>query len=215
MKIVGRLREQAELMRYFKSGKPEFIAITGRRRVGKTYLVRELFSEDISFYFSGIVGKNVKNDYQLKRFDETIEDFGGEVTSASKCWAEAFRKLRKLIEASNKGRQVVFIDELPWLDAPKSDFLPALDFFWNTFASSRSDVMLVVCGSAASWLVRNLFENKGGLHNRVTGRIRIAPFSLGECEAFFKECGVVMNRYQIADSYMVFGGIPYYLNMFK
>jgi AAA+ ATPase superfamily predicted ATPase len=215
MKIIGRLREQEKLKHYFESGKPEFVAVTGRRRVGKTYLVREFFSEDISFYFSGTIGKNVKNDYQLKRFDETIADFGGEKTPASNCWADAFRKLRKLIESSRKDRQVIFIDELPWLDAPKSDFLPALDLFWNTFASSRPEVMLIVCGSATSWIARNLFENKGGLHNRVTGRIDLAPFTLGECEAFFKEYGVMMNRYQIAESYMVFGGIPYYLNLFE
>ena len=213
MKIIGRIREQAELRRYFESGKPEFIAITGRRRVGKTYLVRELFSKNMSFYFSGAIGKNVTNDYQLRTFDDTIAQFGGEKGSASKCWADAFRKLRKLIETHRDSRQVIFLDELPWLDAPKSDFLPALDHFWNTFVSSRPDVMLIVCGSAASWMVRNLFENKGGFHNRITGRVWLAPFSLGECEAFFKEYGIVMNRYQIAEIYMVFGGIPYYLNL--
>ena len=215
MRIVGRIHEQTELRRYFDSGRPEFIAITGRRRVGKTYLVRELFSSHMTFYFSGSIGKNVSNDYQLRRFDEAIAENGGEKGPVSKCWAEAFGKLRKMIEPPRKERQVIFIDELPWLDAPKSDFLPALDYFWNTFASSRPDIMLIVCGSAASWMVKNLFENKGGLHNRITGRIMLAPFSLGECEAFFKEYGIVMNRYQIAEIYMVFGGIPYYLNMLE
>ena len=215
MKIVGRLREQTELNRYFNSGNPEFIAVTGRRRIGKTYLVKELFSRDIVFYFSGSLGKNVTNDYQLQRFDDTVAEFGGEARPVSKNWAEAFGKLRQLLKTQSEKRQVIFIDELPWLDAPKSDFLPALDHFWNTFASARVDIMLIVCGSAASWIVRNLFENKGGLHNRVTGRIWLAPFSLAESEAYFKENGVVMNRYQIAESYMVFGGVPYYMNMFE
>jgi hypothetical protein len=71
-------------------------------------------------------------------------------------------KLRRLLGSSRESRQVIFIDELPWLDAPKSDFLPALDYFWNAFASARADIMLVVCGSAASWIAKNLFENKGG-----------------------------------------------------
>jgi AAA+ ATPase superfamily predicted ATPase len=213
MKIVGRVHEQAELKRYFESGKPEFIAVTGRRRVGKTYLIREYFSKDISFYFSGVIGKNVTNNYQLRRFDEAVTEYGGDAGSISQCWVDAFHKLRKILESQPKSRQVVFIDELPWIDAPKSDFLPALDHFWNTFASSRPDVMLLVCGSSASWMVRNLFENKGGLHNRITGRIMLAPFSLGECEAFFNEYAVVMNRYQIAEIYMVFGGVPYYLSM--
>jgi len=215
MKIIGRIREQAELKRYFNSGKPEFIAVTGRRRIGKTYLVKELFSEDITFYFSGSLGKNITNAYQLRRFDNTIAEFGGKAKPASSNWAEAFSKLRQLLKTPRETRQVIFIDELPWLDAQKSDFLPALDYFWNTFASARADIMLIVCGSAASWMVRNLFENKGGLHNRVTGRIWLAPFSLAESEAFFNEIGVVMNRYQIAESLMVFGGVPYYLNMFE
>ena len=215
MKLVGRIKEQAELLRYFHSGKPEFIALTGRRRVGKTFLIKELFSQDISFYFSGLLGKSITNAYQLERFDATLAESGEEVKQASRNWAEAFGKLRSLLRAPRARRQVVFIDELPWLDAPKSDFLPALDHFWNTFASSRDDIMLIVCGSAASWMVRNLFENKGSLHNRVTGRIRLAPFTLAESEAFFKESGVVMNRYHIAETLMIFGGIPYYLNMFE
>jgi AAA+ ATPase superfamily predicted ATPase len=214
MKIIGRIREQMELRRHYASGKPEFIAVTGRRRVGKTYLIRELFSSEMSFYFSGTIGRGVTNDYQLRRFDEAVAEYGGEKDPKSHCWADAFNKLRKMLKSSHKTRQVVFIDELPWIDAPKSDFLPALDYFWNTFASSRPDVMLIVCGSSASWMVRNLFENKGGLHNRVTGRIMLAPFTLGECEAFFNENGIVMNRYQIAETYMIFGGIPYYLDMF-
>ncbi|MCL1809204.1 MAG: AAA family ATPase [Clostridiales bacterium] len=215
MKIVGRIQEQAELNRYFHSGKPEFIAVTGRRRIGKTYLVRELFFQDMAFYFSGAIGKNVTNAYQLQQFDDAIAEFGGELKPASSNWADAFGKLRRLLKTQREKRQVVFIDELPWLDAPKSDFLPALDYFWNTFASARADIMLVVCGSSASWIVKNLFENKGGLHNRVTGRIWLAPFSLAESEAFFNDIGVVMNRYQIAESLMVFGGVPYYLNMFE
>jgi len=214
MGIIGRLREREELNKYFNSGKPEFVAIVGRRRVGKTFLVREMFHQDMSFYFSGMVGKNVSTSYQLKLFDKTITEYGGNADVSSKDWADAFQKLKKMLGEPRKQRQVIFIDELPWLDSYKSDFLPALDFFWNTFASMRSDIMLVVCGSSAAWIVKNLFENKGGLHNRITGRIWLAPFTLAETEAFFDSIGVVMNRYQMAESHMVFGGIPYYLNMF-
>ena len=215
MEIIGRIREQAELRRYFESGKPEFIAVVGRRRVGKTYLIREYFADEMSFCFSGAVGKNVTVKYQLQSFDQAILKYGGTEDAASQYWADAFCKLEKLIAPMSRQRHVVFIDELPWLDAPKSDFLPALDHFWNSFASSRPDLMLIVCGSAASWMTRNLFENKGGLHNRITGRLTLAPFTLGECEAFFKAHDIVMNRYQIAEMYMVFGGIPYYLNMLE
>ena len=215
MKIIGRAYEQAELKHYYESGKPEFIAVTGRRRIGKTFLVREFFSNEIFFYFSGMIGKNVTNKYQLSMFDKAIEAHGGSHHPPSKCWGDAFQKLQKLIESQAKERKVIFIDELPWLDAPKSDFLSSLDYFWNTFASSRPDIMLIVCGSAASWMVKNLFENRGGLHNRITGRLSLAPFTLGECEAFFKEQGIVVSRYQMAEIYMVFGGVPFYLNMFK
>ena len=215
MSIVGRIYEQAELKRYYDSGKPELIAITGRRRVGKTYLVREMFISDMTFYFSGAIGKNITNKYQLSRFDDTIIEYGGDSKAASQNWSEAFAKLRRLVNNSDDSRQVIFIDELPWLDMPKNDFLPALDYFWNTFASMRSDIMLIVCGSSASWMVKNLFQNKGGLHNRITGRINLSPFSLGECEAFFNEYGIIMNRYQIAEVYMILGGIPYYLNMLR
>ena len=215
MKIVGREREQEELKRLFKSRKPEFIAVTGRRRVGKTFLIREFFSDCIAFYFSGAIGKNITNKHQLRMFDKAIAEYGGKPDTTSQCWTDAFGKLKKLVGSPGKSRRVIFIDELPWLDAPKSDFLPALDNFWNTFASTRPDLMLIVCGSAASWMVSNLFKNKGGLHNRITGRITLAPFTLSECEAFFEEHGLVMNRYQIAEIYMIFGGIPYYLNMLK
>ncbi|MCL1909834.1 MAG: AAA family ATPase [Kiritimatiellaeota bacterium] len=215
MKVVGRQKEKAELKRYFESGRPEFIAVTGRRRVGKTYLIKETLSENITFYFTGSIGKNITNAYQLRKFDDTLAEYGGEALPASADWSDAFFKLKKLLKTFKGKRQVIFIDEFPWLDSPKSDFLPALDYFWNSFASSRPDIMLIVCGSAASWIVKNIFQNKGGLHNRVTGRIWLSPFTLRECEELFNELGVVMNKYQIAETYMVFGGIPYYLNMFE
>jgi len=215
MNIVGRIREQAELKKHFMSGKPEFIAVVGRRRVGKTFLVKELFSQDITFYFSGSIGKKVSNSYQLRQFDKAIEEYGGEASKQSGNWADAFGKLKQLLKAKHKSRHVIFIDELPWIDSPKSEFLPALDYFWNTFASSRTDIMLIVCGSSTSWIIKNIFENKGGLHNRITGRIHLAPFTLAESEEFFIEAGIVMNRYQMAEALMVFGGIPYYMSMFE
>jgi AAA+ ATPase superfamily predicted ATPase len=214
VKLVGRNYEKEELKRFFNSGKPEFVVIYGRRRVGKTFLVREMFKQDMAFYFTGAIGEKVTNRSQLSNFDEAIAKHGGTREKASNNWHEAFGKLRSLIEASEKERKVIFIDEMPWLDYQGSDFLSALDYFWNGFASSRADVMLVACGSATSWIIKNLFESRGGLHNRITGRLRLSPFTLGETEALFDELGIVMNRYQIVESYMVFGGIPYYLNMF-
>ena len=213
MEIVGREREKAELKRYSSSGKPEFVAVYGRRRVGKTFLIREYFGDSFLFYFTGSVGG--KRLAQLKDFDLAIKRYGGGTHAPSNNWSEAFLKLRGLIENAPDGkRQVVFLDELPWLDTKNSDFLPALDYFWNSFASARPELLFIVCGSAASWVVKKLFKNRGGLHNRVTGRIHMSPFSLRECEKYFSQLGVVMNRYQIIESCSVFGGIPFYLGLF-
>ncbi len=214
MVIIGRRQEQEELRRLYNSGRPELVAIVGRRRIGKTFLVKEMFGNDMAFYSTGLVGKGINTAYQLNMFDNAIAKHGGVVKTKSRKWSEAFEKLEKLIESKNLKRQVIFIDEAPWLDTPKSDFLPALDYFWNSFASTRPDVMMIICGSAASWVTKNIFQNRGGLHNRVTNKINLAPFSLKECEELLKELGVVMSRYQIAESYMAFGGVPYYLNMF-
>ena len=110
---------------------------------------------------------------------------------------------------------MVFLDEMPWLDARGSDFLTAFDYFWNSWASSSRDILFIGCGSATSWITKNILQNRGGLHNRITGRIYLAPFTLGECEDFFASKKIVATRYQIAECYMIFGGIPYYLDLFR
>ena len=212
MTIVGRRDEMRELERYHDSGRPELVIVYGRRRVGKTYLVREYFENKFAFYYTGSVG--VANAVNLANFDIAIREYGGDGKAASKDWSEAFGKLRGLLQRAGGGRKVVFIDEMPWLDARKSGFLAAFDYFWNSWASANPEILFIGCGSATSWITKNLFKNRGGLHNRVTGRIYLAPFSIGECEEFFKSRGVEITRYQLAECYMIFGGIPYYLNLF-
>lgn len=214
MVIIGRKKEMRELQRFKDSKKPELVIMYGRRRVGKTYLIRQFFDSKFSFYFSGTV--NTSNAANLSAFDEAIVEYGGEASDPSKNWSDAFKKLKNLIAADNTGsKKVVFIDEMPWLDVKGSDFLAAFDYFWNTWASSLPEMLFIGCGSATSWITKKLFRNRGGLHNRVTGRIYLAPFSLGECEQFFKSRNVVMTRYQMAECYMIFGGIPYYLDLFR
>jgi uncharacterized protein len=127
-------------------------------------------------------------------------------------WFAAFEQLELLVKKNKNQKKIIFLDELPWLDTAQSGFIPALDYFWNSFASARKDIILVVCGSAASWMINTLIHNKGGLHNRVTHRIRLEPFSLSECEEFFKHRSGVFSRYQIIQLYMVMGGIPFYLD---
>ena len=212
MKIVGRKAEMMELERHYDSGRPELVIVYGRRRVGKTYLIREYFENDFAFYFTGSIG--VPNKVNLANFDKAAHEYGSEANAVSRDWFDAFNKLKALLQQTPGERKVVFIDEMPWLDAQKSDFLPAFDYFWNSWASSAPEILLIGCGSATSWITKKLFRNKGGLHNRVTGRIYLAPFSIGECEEFFKSRNVEITRYQLAECYMIFGGIPYYLNLF-
>ena len=205
--MIGRTKEIEELNRLYESDESEFVAVYGRRRVGKTYLVRETFSDRFAFHHTGL--PNATKHQQLVHFKESLAAAGARVKTPRN-WFEAFRVLREVVARSAFRRKVVFIDELPWMDTAKSDFLMALETFWNEWASARKDIVLIVCGSAAAWMVKNLFRNRGGLHNRVTARICLQPFTLGECEMFAAERGLGMSRANIAECYMALGGIPYY-----
>lgn len=205
--LIGRKEEQRALLEAYNSDESEFVAVYGRRRVGKTFLVRETFGDKFSFYHSGLANSSMEE--QLKGFWLSMKQYGykGEVPSS---WLEAFYELGRLLARRKLRRKVIFIDELPWMDTPKSKFLPAFEHFWNGWASSRNDVLLIICGSATSWIVRKVFHNHGGLHNRVTYRIPLKPFSLYECELYAKRRMLGFDRSQIVEAYMALGGIPYY-----
>ncbi len=205
--MIGRIKEIEELNRLYESDESEFVAIYGRRRVGKTYLVRETFADRFAFHHTGL--PNATKHQQLVHFKESLVAAGACV-KMPRNWFEAFHALRDLVARSAFRRKVLFIDELPWMDTAKSDFMMALETFWNEWASARKDIVLIVCGSAAAWMVKNLFRNRGGLHNRVTARICLQPFTLGECEMFVMERGLGMSRADVAECYMALGGIPYY-----
>lgn len=217
MKIVGRKREKDDLMQGLKSKRPEFIVVYGRRRVGKTYLVREFFNKQFSFYATGLTDEKTKG--QLRGFLASLNAYGHTDKTLPRDWVEAFTRLRDLLEGDRvyrepiNGKRVIFLDELPWMDTARSDFKSALDYFWNSWASTQEDLMLVVCGSATSWIISNLLTNKKGFHNRATRRIHLAPFTLAECEELFELNGIDMPRNQMIESYMIFGGVPYYLNL--
>lgn len=206
--MVGRILETQELERLYDSDESEFVAVYGRRRVGKTYLIREVFEGRFVFQHAGLPRGRMRD--QLSHFQKSLLLAGLKSRSLPKDWMSAFDLLKTLIAGSGEGRKVVFIDEMPWMDTPRSDFLTALEAFWNEWASARKDVLLIVCGSAAAWMVKNLFRNRGGLHNRVTARLRLEPFTLSECEKFVQERGIQMTRRDITECYMILGGIPYY-----
>lgn len=218
MKIVGRKREKDILMQCLKSKRPEFAVVYGRRRVGKTYLIREYFNKQFSFYSTGLTDEKTKG--QLRAFNESLLLYGSTDKEAPKDWFEAFSRLRELLCSESvyrepiNGKRVIFLDELPWMDTARSDFKSALDYFWNSWASAQEDIVLIVCGSATSWIINNLLTSRKGFHNRVTRRIQLLPFSLSECEELFELNDVVMTKNQMIESYMVFGGIPLYMNLF-
>lgn len=213
-KIIGRIEEVKILEDVYLSNRPEFIALYGRRRVGKTFLIRTIYQDRFLFQLTGIANSNLEN--QLNNFNNALKEQHPKIKlKPAKTWFEAFGELSKLIQKSKQTKKVIFMDELPWLDTPNSSFIQALEHFWNSFASARKDVLLVVCGSAASWMLSELINSKGGLHNRITQRLRIDPFTLRECELFIKSKKITLEKYQLVQLYMAFGGIPFYWDEVK
>lgn len=210
--IIGRKNEIQRLKKYIASDKSEFIAIYGRRRVGKTFLIKELLEGKFTFRMTG--KENARMADQLLNFSYAMADFFGDDT-LPKSWTEAFRLLSKAIERQKESTKIIFIDELPWLDTQKSKFISALEHFWNNWAYYRSDIKLIVCGSATSWMLNKIINARGGLHNRVTHKIPVSPFTLQETELYFKAGGFDYERTEIIDSYMAVGGVAYYLSLFE
>ncbi len=218
--IIGRKEEQKELQRLYESNSPEFVAVYGRRRVGKTFLIREMFRDSMTFYHTGLSvyddGSKVSTEEQLRHFYHSLQMHDSDADHAPKSWIEAMYMLEELLmKLDNGSRQVVFIDELPWLDTPRSHFITALEAFWNGWGAGRDNLMLIVCGSAASWMIKNLINNTGGLYNRLTCEIKLSPFNLCETEEYLRSRQITASRYDIAMAYMAFGGIPYYLSYFQ
>lgn len=209
--MIGRIDEKKRLLAAYESEESEFIAVYGRRRVGKTYLIRETFGNKFTFAHIGLANKNTRE--QLQNFQLSLRNYGLKHVTVPETWLDAFDMLASLLKQSRSRKKVVFIDELPWMDAPKSSFLSALEHFWNGFASARKDVVFIVCGSATSWIINKIIKNHDGLHNRLTGRIHLKQFTLCECELYAKQRRLDMNRRQIIETYMIFGGVPYYWSL--
>jgi AAA+ ATPase superfamily predicted ATPase len=209
--LIGRHREKEELLNLYESGRAEFITIYGRRRVGKTFLINSILEDKLLFKATAILDVNTHR--QLNNFAEALRDYNGKDIPILTDWFEAFRYLRIFLEQSKRKRKVLFFDELPWFDTKRSQFISALEHFWNSWASTQSNIMLIVCGSATSWIVKKLFQNRGGLHNRITRRIFLQPFTLNECRLYADNAGLPIDDISLIDSYMIFGGIPYYLDL--
>lgn len=211
--FVGRDREKALLNSIACEEGSQFVAVYGRRRVGKTMLIRESFGYSFTFQHAGLAKGSLSD--QLYAFADSLRDAGLEGFDTPRSWLEAFSLLKSLIRVSRDERKVIFIDELSWMDTPRSNMLVALESFWNGWASARRDVVLVVCASATSWMLDNVIHNKGGLYNRLTAQIHLEPFTLAECELLCMARGVALNRHQLLEGYMVLGGVPYYWNQLQ
>ncbi|TAG24507.1 MAG: ATP-binding protein [Cytophagia bacterium] len=212
-KIIGRILEIQKLNKILESSEAEFLSVYGRRRVGKTFLIREFFNNQLVFDFTGT--KDAHLQAQLNNFfEEYLKKTKGNLkTQTPKTWQEAFLYLADYLYSlkSDGSKMVVFIDEMPWLDTPKSGFISALEYFWNQHLSKMNHIILVACGSASSWIRKNLINARGGLYNRVTQRMRLAPFDLLETEKYLQSKGIQLPRYQIVELFMALGGIPFYL----
>lgn len=213
MNMIGREQEIETLEKAMVSDRSELIAVIGRRRVGKTYLIRKFFEGRIDFEMIGL--KDGNKQEQLRNFSYRLQevDSSNDSDHVPKDWLEAFHILTEYLqslEVSDR-KKVVFIDELPWVATARSGFLTGFSYFWNSYAS-KHNIVVVICGSATAWMIKKVINNKGGLHNRVTRRISLNPFTLGETEAYFEARNISYNRYQILQLYMAMGGIPHYLD---
>jgi uncharacterized protein len=210
--LIGRHEEVGYLSAALSSGRAEFVAVYGRRRVGKTFLVRQVFQPHMAFQLTGLANANAGQ--QLTNFSVAFKAVAPQPQPVAPAnWFEAFGWLQALVaQQPGSGPVVVFLDELPWLDTPRAGFVGALEHFWNSYGSANPRLKLVTCGSAASWMFQKLINNRGGLHNRVTKRIHLQPFTLAEVELFFRHNRVNLDRYQVVQLYSVLGGIPFYLN---
>lgn len=211
--LIGRKKEVTLLQTALQDEQSHFIALYGRRRVGKTFLIRETFGYRFTFQHAGLSEGNMKE--QLFAFTSSLKDAGSGEAESPRNWLEAFERLKDIVRQSSEKKKVIFIDELSWMDTPKSDLMTALENFWNGFASARKDVVLIICASATSWMLSKVVHNKGGLYNRLTEQIHLQTFSLGECEEYIQAAGLVMNREQILQYYMIFGGVPFYWGFLK
>lgn len=210
-RIVGRVVEREMIDTCLHDDKSHFIVLYGRRRVGKTYLIREHFDNQFDFYVTGIANQGMKS--QLAAFHFALIKDQVSPPPMPTSWLEAFQRLILKLESARKDHVIIFIDELPWLDTPRSGFISGLEFFWNSWASAQRNVVLIACGSAASWIINKVINNKGGLYNRVTRRIHLKPFTIREVEQFLVAKNYPIDRFQIVQLYMAFGGIPFYLDM--
>ncbi|MBK7524642.1 MAG: ATP-binding protein [Saprospiraceae bacterium] len=213
MQLIGRKEEQKTFKHMMQSTESKLVAVYGRRRIGKTFLIRKYFDTKFTFEIVGLHNGNMKD--QIRHFVQTLvrHGYAEAMVAHPDTWMETFDLFSLYLnKLKGKEKKVIFFDELPWFDTPRSKFLMAFEHFWNAFCTKRSDILLIICGSSASWMIKKILQNKGGLHNRISEKMQILPFTLSETKLFLNEKGIKWSMYDIAQLYMTMGGIPYYLD---
>ena len=210
--LIGREQECRLLEEYLLSERSEFIAVYGRRRVGKTFLIRQVVGNRACFSLTGMENAGMQD--QLSNFYFTLRKVFPRVAHPAS-WLEAFDALETYLEQLPQGKKIIVIDELPWIDTVRSRFIGALELFWNGWASARNDIKLIVCGSSTSWMIDNIINSRRGLHNRKTHQIYVAPFTLNESQRYFEVYGFGYRQKEIAECYMVMGGVAYYYSLMR
>jgi len=215
MHLIGRKASKENLKSCMDATQSCLVAVYGRRRIGKTYLIRQYFAESTVFDITGLHNGTMSD--QLLHFRNTLIKAGyRDAIEVPKTWLSAFYMLENYVDTlKGRKKKVIFLDEMPWMDTPRSKFLMTFENFWNSYCTKRNDLVVVICGSAASWMIKKILNNKGGLYNRVTHKIKLEPFTLHETELFLADKGIVWNRYDIVQCYMIMGGIPFYLDQVR
>ena len=213
-KLIAREREKKVLEDVMNSCRSELVVLRGRRRVGKTFLIRSFFQDKYTFHFVGRYRK--KKAEQLEAFRcELVRCSGDESIPELVSWKDAFLQLQRYLEDCRDERKVIFLDEIPWMDRYGNELISELDDFWNTWVTNRDDIVLIVCGSATNWMRQKFEKNRGGLHRRITHRLYLRPFFLNEVKDYLQYKGIDWSDYMIIQCYMLLGGIPYYLSLLR
>lgn len=219
--MIGRSKEKKYLQYLIHEEEPQFVAVFGRRRIGKTYLIRESFDYKFTFEHTGIsniaLEEGKQKHAQLAKFTESLNEAGYKSEEKITSWNEAFNALKEVIKSSKEKKKIIFIDELSWMDTKDSGLISALESFWNGWATTRKekDIVLIVCASATYWMINKIVNAKGGLHNRLTGQIFLKPFTLAECKEYLESKKIKLTPHQILQCYMILGGVPYYWSLLK
>ena len=203
--MIGRVEELKQLEKFYNSSKFEFLTMYGRRRIGKTTILREFANRHRAMFFSA----QEKNDsLNLVDFSKTVQTFfEGGFISAFPNWEAAFDYITR---KTSEEKLVLIIDEFPFLAEPnpsiKSILQHTIDHVWK-----EKNIFLILCGSSVSFMLNDVMGYKSPLYGRITGNMEVKPFDYLESAEFFPH----YTQTEKAIAYGILGGVPRYLEAFS